>query len=118
MNPAQIIGADRLPLRAIDKLRKSVGMSKSAPWQAIRVSRLYRPALSQRLQWSLPEPCTRFRLIGRGVRIDAFHPPRQLPHFNRWMLPARGTGDGDSVAVGRTIYELRLNNVIIAPDEK
>jgi hypothetical protein len=34
------------------------------------------------------------------------------------MLPARGTGDGDSVAVGRTIYDLRPDDVIIASDEK
>jgi hypothetical protein len=62
--------------------------------------------------------CDSRRVIGSDVRIDASLLSPQLPHFNRWMLSTRSAGGGNGVAVGRTIYDLGLNNVIVAPYEK
>jgi hypothetical protein len=34
------------------------------------------------------------------------------------MLRTRGTGEGNSAAVGRAVHDLSLHNVIIVADEK
>jgi hypothetical protein len=61
---------------------------------------------------------SRQAVSGSGVSADALHLPCLLPYFNCGMLLACDAGSGNGVAIRRTIYDLRLDDVIIAPDEK
>jgi hypothetical protein len=53
-----------------------------------------------------------------GVRVNPVDFASPFPYFDCWVLGTRGTGKGNSVVVGRAVYDLSLLDVMIGTNEK